>query len=47
MFFFAQVGRPEEEALLLTLLYVVATLVYASLGGLVFVARSRAGRETS
>ena len=47
VFFFAQVGRPEEEALLLTLLYVVATLVYASLGGLVFVVRSRAGRETS
>jgi uncharacterized protein (TIRG00374 family) len=43
LFFFTQVGRgrPVEEAASMSLLYVTVTLVYASLGGIVFAARRR------
>jgi len=43
VFFFSQIGRPVEEALSMSLLYVTVTLVYASFGGIVFVCRKRSG----
>lgn len=39
--FFTQLGKPVEHAMTLSLLYVVSALVYASLGGIVFVVRTR------
>jgi len=39
--FFSQIGRPPEEALSLAVLYVAASLVYASSGGVVFALRFR------
>jgi uncharacterized protein (TIRG00374 family) len=45
VFFFTRVGRTGEEALAFSILYVAATLAYASLGGVVFVLRNRRAAE--
>jgi uncharacterized protein (TIRG00374 family) len=45
VFFFSRIGRTDEQALGMAVLYVVLTLVYASVGGLIFaLRRHRAGR---
>ena len=39
--FFSQLGRPAEQALSMSLLYVAINLVYASFGGIVFACRRK------
>ena len=42
--FFMQVGRTREDALTMALLYVAVTLLYALVGGIVFVVKKRQER---
>ncbi len=39
--FFTQVGRTHEDALLMALLYVAVTLLYALIGGIIFVVKKK------
>ena len=43
--FFSQVGHPREDALVMALLYVAVTLLYALIGGIVFVFKRSTGKE--
>lgn len=45
VFFFSHIGRPVEEALSMSILYVTVTLVYASLGGILFACRKKSNAE--
>lgn len=42
VFFMMQIGRSAEDAAAMSLLYVAVTLVYSSLGGIIFMFRARA-----
>jgi hypothetical protein len=46
VFFFGQVGVPRVEALSLAVLYVILSLVYGALGGVVFALRGRSRART-